>query len=174
MKIGHPKDFWGGIVFAAVGLLFAAIARGFAIGDRVLLAGYAMGTPARMGPGFFPFWLGVILATLGAAISIVAVREAPGGEGSSLERFHWKELSFVLASICMFGILLKPAGMLLSGLLLIVGASLGSATFHPGKSLLLGLFLVAFCAAVFVMGLKLPIPLCPDVAALESFGLCRA
>ena len=30
-----------------------------------LMAGYAMGTPARMGPAFFPFWLGMILALLG-------------------------------------------------------------------------------------------------------------
>jgi hypothetical protein len=174
MKIGSPKDFWGGIIFAVIGLMFAIIARGFAIGGNVLLAGYTMGTPARMGPGFFPFWLGVILLVLGAVISTAALRSAPGAEGSRLERFHWKELFFVLGSICLFGILLKPIGMLLAGMLLIVGASFGSVTFNFRKSLLLGLFLVTFCALVFVMGLKLPIPLCPDIDALQSFGLCRA
>jgi len=35
--------------------------KGVKLGDSVLLAGYAMGTPARMGPAFFPFWLGLIL-----------------------------------------------------------------------------------------------------------------
>lgn len=174
MKIGHPKDFWGGILFAAIGLMFAVIARGFAIGDQVLLAGYAMGTPARMGPGFFPFWLGVILIALGAATSFLAARAADAGTGSRIERFHWKELFFVLGSICLFGVLLKPLGMLLSGMALVVGASFGSVTFDLRRSLLLGLFLVTFCALVFVMGLKLPIPLCPAVEAVQSFGICRA
>lgn len=174
MKIGSPKDFWGGIIFAAIGLMFAIIARGVALGGNVLLAGYTMGTPARMGPGFFPFWLGVILLVLGAVISATALRAAPGAEGSHLERFHWKELFFVLGSICLFGVLLKPVGMLIAGMLLIMGASFGSVTFNLRKSLLLGLFLVTFCALVFVMGLKLPIPLCPDIDSLQSFGLCRA
>ncbi|HSN20713.1 MAG TPA: tripartite tricarboxylate transporter TctB family protein [Usitatibacter sp.] len=172
MKIGRPKDFWGGIIFAALGLMFAVIARGLSFGDTVLLAGYTMGTPARMGPGFFPFWLGVLLAVLGAAISILGVRS--GGHEGELERFHWKELFFVLGSICLFGILLKPIGMMLAGMLLIVGASFGSVTFSLRKSLVLGAFLVIFCALVFVVGLKLPIPLCPDLDALQSFSACQA
>lgn len=173
MKIGHPKDFWGGIIFAAIGMMFAVIARGVSFGDTVLLAGYTMGTPARMGPGFFPFWLGVILFSLGAIISITGLRAAHGHEGR-LERFHWKELFFVLAGICLFGILLKPIGMLLSGIVLIVGAGFGSHSFDLKKSLLLATFLVIFCAGVFVFGLKLPIPLCPDIDALQGFTVCRA
>jgi hypothetical protein len=173
MKIGNPKDFWGGVIFAAIGLLFAVIARGVAIGDNVLLAGYTMGTPARMGPGFFPFWLGVILIALGAAISIMGVRARQTHEGR-LERFHLKELAFVLGSIVLFGVLLKPIGMVAAGLLLVVGASMGSATFNLRKALLLAVFLVAFCALVFVEGLKLPIPLCPDLDVLQSVHACQA
>jgi hypothetical protein len=173
MKIGHPKNFWGGVIFAALGLVFAVIARGITLGDQVLLAGYTMGTPARMGPGFFPFWLGVILLLLGAAISLAALRTHAGTEGR-LERFHWKPLFFVLTSIVLFGVLLKALGMLLAGTVLIVGAGLGAHEFSLGKSLLLALFLVVFCALVFVIGLKLPIPLCPAIDALESVSLCRA
>lgn len=173
MKIGNPKDFWGGVIFAAIGLMFAVIARGVSIGGNVLLAGYTMGTPARMGPGFFPFWLGVILVALGAAISIIGVR-APRTQEGRLERFHVKELAFVLGSICLFGVLLKPIGMIAAGLLLVVGASMGSATFDLRKAVLLAVFLVVFCALVFVEGLKLPIPLCPDLDALQSVHMCQA
>lgn len=173
MKIGNPKDFWGGALFAAIGLMFAVIARGVSVGERVLLAGYTMGTPARMGPGFFPFWLGVLLVLLGVAISIAGLRAARTSEGR-LERFHVKELAFVLGAICLFGILLKPIGMLLAGMLLVMGASMGSATFDARKSFLLALFLVVFCALVFVEGLKLPIPLCPDLEALQSVHACQA
>jgi hypothetical protein len=170
MKIGHPKDFWGGVIFAGLGLAFALIARG--IPGVEFMQGYTMGTPARMGPGFFPFWLGTILFTLGAVIAITGFRKAHG-EGA-LERFHWKELFFVLASIALFGILLKPIGMLAAGMLLIVGASLGSHSFNLRAAILIALFLVIFCALVFVAGLKLPIPLCPDIDALQSLTVCRA
>ena len=173
MKIGNPKNFWGGIIFAAMGLMFAVIARGISFGDTVLLAGYTMGMPARMVPGFFPFWLGMILFSLGAIIAITGFRAAHGPEGK-LERFHWKELFFVLASIALFGVLLKPIGMLLAGIMLIVGASLGSHSFRLKSALLIAVFLVIFCALVFVAGLKLPIPLCPDIDALQSFTVCRA
>jgi hypothetical protein len=171
MKIGHPKDFWGGVIFAVLGLVFAVIARG--IPGVVFMQGYTMGTPARMGPGFFPFWLGSILFTLGAIIAITGFRAAHGPEGK-LERFHWKELFFVLAAICLFGILLKAVGMLIAGVILIVGAGFGSHSFRLKQSLALAVGLVIFCALVFVAGLKLPIPLCPDVDALQSFAVCRA
>jgi hypothetical protein len=126
-----------------------------------------------MGPGFFPFWLGVILAGLGAAISVTALGMHAGAEGK-LERFHWKPLFYVLGAIVLFGILLKPLGMLVSGMVLIVGAGLGAHEFSLKRSLLLGLFLVVFSALVFVIGLKLPIPLCPEHDSLQSISICRA
>ena len=70
MKIGNPTDFWSGVMFASVGAVFAIVAFGVKLGDNVLLAGYAMGTPARMGPGFFPFWLGVMLIAIGVAYGL--------------------------------------------------------------------------------------------------------
>jgi hypothetical protein len=172
MKIGHPKSFWGGVIFAALGLLFAVIARGVSLDGKVLLPGYTMGTPARMGPGFFPFWLGVILVALGVAISIGGLARRAGDEGK-LERFHVRQLFFVLGAIVLFGVLLKAVGMLLAGMILIVGAGLGAHEFSLKRSLLLGVFLVVFSALVFVIGLKLPIPLCPDLDSFQSLPLCR-
>src|SRR5262249_25632071 len=119
MKIGHPKNFWGGVLFAAIGLLFAVIARGipwidFTVASvHVALPGYSMGTPARMGPAFFPFWLGTILFLLGVWIAVVGIR-TPGGDAGKLEKWHWKPLLTVLAAIVAFGLLLKIIGMLLS------------------------------------------------------------
>jgi putative tricarboxylic transport membrane protein len=171
MKIGHQKDFWGGVLFAVLGLLFAVIARG--IPGLSFMPGYAMGTPARMGPGFFPFYLGVILFVLGVVIAVNGVRGTPG-EGSKVERFHWRPILFVLFSVVAFGLLLKIIGMLLSGILLVIGASMGSAEFKLRPVIILAVVLVIFCALVFVAGLKLPIPLCPDVESLQQYSVCRA
>lgn len=172
MKIGHPKNFWGGVVFAAIGFLFAVIAKG--IPGIESLSGYAMGTLARMGPAFFPFWLGLILLALGLLIAIMGIREK-GDESSKFPEFHWRPILFVLGAVVMFGLILKAVGMLVAGFLLVVVASMGNPEkFHTRDVLILGVCLVIFCAMVFVWGLKLPIPLCPDIESLQSaIKVCR-
>lgn len=172
MKIGHPKNFWGGVLFAVIGAMFAIIAKG--IPGLAFLPGYAMGTPARMGPAFFPFWLGLILLALGLAIAIMGIREK-GGPDSGFPKYHWRPILFVLGAVVMFGVILKAVGMLLAGFLLVVVASLGNPEKVTKRSVvILALGLVIFCALVFVWGLKLPIPLCPDIESLQSsIGFCR-
>ena len=173
MKIGHPKNFWGGMLFVALGLLFAVIAKGIKFGDSALLAGYSMGTPARMGPGFFPFYLGLILIALGLVIAFSGLKVHERDPGQ-VDRFHWKPIFFVLGAVLLFGVILKAVGMLIAGIILVVMASMGSADFRLKRTLVLAVALVIFCALVFVVGLKLPIPLCPDVEAIQSsIGFCR-
>ena len=171
MKIGHPKNFWGGVIYAVLGATFALIAKGLPF--LGFMPGYAMGTPARMGPAFFPFWLGLLLMVLGIAIAVMGIREE-GGEAGRFPKFHWKPNAWVLGAVVIFGLLLKPLGMLLAGVLLIVIAAKGSETFELKRSIILGVILSIFCAMVFAWGLKLPIPLCPDVESLQaSIGFCR-
>ena len=174
MKIGHPKNFWGGTLFVLIGLLFTLIAKGVKFGDTVLLPGYAMGTPARMGPAFFPFWLGLIMIGLGLAIAIMGVREK-GGPDSKFPTYHWRPILFVLGAVVMFGLILKPVGMLIAGFLVVIVSSMGNPEkFHTRDVIFLAIGLVVFCALVFVWGLKLPIPLCPDIESLQSaIGFCR-
>jgi len=171
MKIGHPKNFSGGLIFAALGATFALIAKGLPF--LPFMPGYAMGTPARMGPAFFPFWLGLLLFALGMLIAFNGMREQ-GGEGSEFPKFHWKPNFWVLGAVVMFGLIMKPVGMLIAGVLLIIVASYGSAQFQLRRAVTLGVILSIFCALVFVWGLKLPIPLCPDIESLQSsVGFCR-
>ena len=61
--IRHPKDFYSGLIFIA-----------FGIGAIVIGSNYALGTAARMGPGYFPRMLGILLIVLGAALSLRALR----------------------------------------------------------------------------------------------------
>ena len=57
MKIKSQKDFFSGLMFLVVG-------GGFAWGATT----YSVGTGARMGPGYFPLLLGILLGIIGAAI----------------------------------------------------------------------------------------------------------
>jgi hypothetical protein len=174
MKIGHQRNFWGGVLFVAIGAMFALIARGVSIGDMTILPGYSMGTPARMGPGFFPFWLGLILFLLGVGIAYTGFKGAPDPK-DNVERFHWRPILLVLGAVVLFGIILKAVGMLIAGFLLVVISSFGSKEFKLKPALVLGVVLTVFCAIVFVWGLKLPIPLCPDIESLQSaVTMCRS
>lgn len=173
MRIGHAKDFWSGVLFAAIGLAFAFIAKGIRFGDTVLLAGYAMGSPARMGPAFFPFWLGMILFFLGLAIAVMGFRHESRPGDTEFPRFHWRPILFILGAVVMFGVILKAAGMLLAGFLLVMVAGLGDPDFQWKKTVVLAVALVIFCAVVFVGGLKLPIPLCPNLELFQGFKICR-
>ena len=57
MKIKSQKDFFSGVVYSVVG-------GAFAIGAT----NYTLGEGARMGPGYFPMMLGILLAVIGAAV----------------------------------------------------------------------------------------------------------
>jgi hypothetical protein len=61
--IKGPKDFWSGMLFMAFGLIAVAVS-----------SGYRMGIAARMGPGYFPRGLGVLLLILGAIIALRGLR----------------------------------------------------------------------------------------------------
>lgn len=158
-RISNPKDFWSGVGFIATGIFFASIAYT-----------YKLGTAARMGPGFFPFWLGLMLIALGVVISFNGMRT----RGGPLETFHWKPVITVLVSIVLFGLVFKITGMLIAGVFLVVGSSLASGEYKSREIVPLGIGLVIFCALVFVWGLKLPIPLCPEFEFFERFAMCRA
>jgi hypothetical protein len=175
MKIGHAKDFWSGILFAAIGAMFAIIAKGITLGETTLLQGYAMGNAARMGPAYFPFWLGMLLFVIGVFIAVGGFRHESRPGDTDLPQYHWRPILFVMASVVMFGVILKAVGMLIAGFLLVVISSMGNPEkFHTRDVNFLGIGLVVFCALVFVWGLKLPIPLCPDIESLQSaVKFCR-
>lgn len=169
-KTTNHTDVWAGVMFTVIGLTFTVIAYGVKLGDMVLLPGYSMGTPARMGPAFFPFWLGLILTALGIGIIIAGFRSTVV---KPLEKFHWGPIGWVLGAVCLFGLTMKILGMPLAGILLVVVASFGSHDFRWKPVLILAVCLVIFCTLVFFYGLKLPIPLCPAIDALQEMRVCR-
>jgi hypothetical protein len=144
--IRHPKDFYSGLIFIAFGI--AAI---------VIANGYALGTAARMGPGYFPRILGIMLILLGAALSLRALRI----KGAPVSRWHWRPTLVVLGSVILFGYIVNYAGLVLSTIILIVLSSWASTEFRLRESLISGVILAALVVGVFVVGLKLQLPIWP-------------
>ena len=152
MKIRNQKDFWSGVMFAVVGLAFAGFAQQ-----------YDMGSAARMGPAFFPTVLGGILFVLGLIIGFEGL--AREGHDGKVEPFNFKALALVLGSVVAFGLLLRPAGMIVSLFVLIGISGLASHEHKWYEMLLLSVGAAALVIAVFIYGLGMTIPILPAFMA---------
>lgn len=149
MTIKNQKDFWAGIFFIA-----------FGAGAAVVAQENALGTLSRMGPGYFPTILGVLLTVLGFGLSLRAVVSKGTCEGS-LERVHWGVLFYVLGSVAVFAVSLLELGLLASITLLIVISSLASGKFRIRDAALLSAFMCFLCWLIFVFGVSLQVPVLP-------------
>ncbi len=157
MQIKSQKDFFSGLLFIVSGVAFAWGATSYKIGEG-----------ARMGPGYFPLLLGVLLAILGAIIAFKAlVVETEGGD--KIGAFAWKPLFFIIASNLLFGILLGglpsiglPAMGLIAAIFgLTIVASLAGETFSLKEVLILSVILSVGSYLAFIMLLKLQFPVWP-------------
>jgi hypothetical protein len=148
VKIRSQQDFWAGIMFTTVGVGFA----GFA-------TTYNMGTAAKMGPGYFPFWLGLLMAVLGLIVTFKSL--SPRKAQDKVAGVDLKSIVLVLGGVCVFGLLLKPAGLVAAMLALIFISSFASHDFGWKGTVVSAAILVALCLAVFVYGLKLQFPVWP-------------
>jgi uncharacterized membrane protein HdeD (DUF308 family) len=148
VQIRNQKDFWSGVMFAVVGVGFAAFAQE-----------YEMGTGQRMGPAFFPTVLGILLAVLGVIIGLQGLT-AEGHEGK-IEKFHFDIIGWILGAIVVFGLLLRPAGLVVALLALILISAYASHEFKLKDTVILTVGLIVLVLAVFIWGLKLTIPVLP-------------
>jgi hypothetical protein len=154
MQLRNKQDFWSGVMFVALGLGFAFQA-----------TSYQMGTAARMGPGYFPFWLGICLAILGAVVGLTAL--SPKAEETDVGKFDFKILGIIVGSVILFGFLLRPLGLYLSLFILVVASSYASHEFSWKVAVANAVFLVVFCYLAFIKGLGLIFPLWPTFLGMN-------
>lgn len=152
MKIKSQKDFWSGLMFLVVGI-------GFAWGAL----NYSFGSSARPGPAYFPFGLGILLAALGALTLFESLTIETDG-GDPIGHIAWKPLVIIVGSIALFGLLLPRLGMVISLPILVITSAMAGDEFHWGEALVNAVILTIGSWAVFILGLKLVIPLWPAFA----------
>ena len=157
MNIKSQKDFFSGLMFMGVGVAFAWGA-----------TTYSVGTGARMGPGYFPLMLGVMMAILGAVItfeSLVVETE----DGEKIGAWAWKPLFFIIAGNLVFGLMLGGLPSLkIPAMGLIVGiyaltfiASLAGEEFKFKEVTVLATVLSIMSYLAFIVLLKLQFPVWP-------------
>ena len=139
------KDFWTGVLYIVIGL-----------GALLMARNYAFGSTARMGPGYFPTAVALLLTAIGIAITARSFF----ADGAAIGRIIFKPMALVLGSTIAFGFLINPAGLIAAALVLVLGCAAASDRFGLQWIPLFGMAaLIAFCAIVFVVGMGIPMPL---------------
>jgi hypothetical protein len=157
MNIKSQKDFFSGLLFMGVGVAFAWGA-----------TNYSVGTGARMGPGYFPLMLGVMMAVLGIVItfnSLVVETE----DGDKIGSWAFKPLFFIIAANLVFGLMLGglpsvkiPAMGLIVGIYALTFiASLAGEEFKVKEVAILATILAIMSYLAFIVLLKLQFPVWP-------------
>jgi hypothetical protein len=148
LKIRNQRDFGAGIMYMVIGAFFAAMA-----------TQYPMGTAAKMGPGYFPFYLGILMFLLGVLVAVKAFGAKAAIE--SIPKFNWRIIAQITGAVVLYGLLLPRLGFLIAVVVLVFVAASASKEFTWKGTLINATFLVTFTYSVFVMGLKLQFPLLP-------------
>ena len=155
-KIKSTQDFWTGLFFLVFGMATVVLSRK-----------YNLGTTARMGPGYFPTMLGVIMAGIGA-ISIGRSFLSP--DGGQISPLNLGLLARLLLSVVAFGFLLNPMGLFIAAFVAVFVASWAGPEFNLGEGIVVAAVLSASSWLVFVYGLRQTMPVWPAALAAH-FGL---
>ena len=146
IRIRDQKDFLAGLIYILLGA-------GFGLGAL----SYRMGDAARMGPGYFPRALGMLLIAIGGVIAAQALRVA----GPRFPRWPWRPTIVVLGSVVLFGAIVERSGLALSTVVLVFLASAASAEFRPREALVSAVVLAVLAVLVFAVGLQVQLPTWP-------------
>jgi hypothetical protein len=164
------KDLLAGLMFIAIGVIFTVGAYQ-----------YNIGTAARMGPGYFPRILGVIMAVLGVIIAGVGLKNQAAWSATEGIGWTWKPVWLLTLGVVLFGVLLgggtiplsllgikslrsieiPSMGMIAAICTLIAVSGFAAHDKNYRQLAMIIVIMCIFCAAVFVWGLKLQMKLFP-------------
>ena len=154
MTLRNAKDFWSGVLFAAVGLFFI-----------VTVQELRLGTAARMGPAYFPTILGGLLTLLGLLLVLrgfLSRASLTTADAHRVEPFHWRILTLILGSVLVFSFLLNTCGVLLAVGAMIFVSACAEEKVHWKETLAVVVVLDAIVWVTFVYGIGMQIPVWPS------------
>lgn len=148
--IRNREDFLAGLLFIAFGVAALVFSRSYPVGDA-----------ARMGPGYFPRLLGIVLVVLGTALSLRGFR----AQGDAVSAWRWQPLIIILVGVGVFGLVAKWLGLIVAAAVLVVISSFAHSEFNWKEALVSGGIQGVAAVVLFVYGLGLPLPVWPVLFA---------
>lgn len=138
------QDLIGGLLSVGLGV--------FAL---VKASHYPMGSLLRMGPGFFPSTIAVLIILLGLALIGASVRPRP--EGRRLD-VRFRSVATISIGIVLFSLLIERAGLIPATLVLVLASSLAQPRWRPLRAAFLAVALTILVYVVFIVILQIPVP----------------
>lgn len=141
------KDFWGGSGIALFGALYGAQG-----------AHYTIGSLSRMGPGYFPVALGVILALTGVAIAIIGYRKSATVDVEHRSA-QWRAWFLISVSIVAFVAIAERFGLMPAAFAIVFISALADRDNDWKRAAMLGAAIVVVAVVVFWWALQIQLPL---------------
>ena len=144
LLVRKPKDFFLGLIFL-----------GIAIGVVAYSREYDLGTARQMGPGYLPLVLGLLLGCFGAFLTAGSFF----GEHEPADPLAIRPSILILGAAGLFGVLIRPAGLIVSILMLVVISGLAYRSRKAVPLALYAIGLAAGCVIVFpwMLGQQIPV-----------------
>ncbi|MFA9439867.1 tripartite tricarboxylate transporter TctB family protein [Uliginosibacterium sp. sgz301328] len=146
----RQRDFLAGLLFLFLGAV-----------TTLEGAGLHQGSAERMGPGYLPLRIGLLLAAIGLVIAIKGAR----GERAGVERFAGLPILAATAALTVFGFAIEDLGLIPASALLVLAARAISWRGRAVELTALVVVLAAIVVVVFRYGLGVPVPLWPTWGA---------
>lgn len=148
LKIRAWSDFLSGLLFIVIGTGFAVVA-----------SGYDLGTANQMGPGYFPFGLGCLLAILGIAVLLSSLSLRADEHG--IDKIDLRVIFFVIGPMILFALFLDKLGFVASLFIVTLGSSFACRELRWHTALSSAIVLVSVSLVIFVVLLKVQVDLWP-------------
>jgi Tripartite tricarboxylate transporter TctB family len=148
-RLFKSQDFCSGCAFTAFGVVTVVLAQS-----------HALGTAARMGPGYFPTVLGVLLSGIGVVMLVRSVVAAVA-DGEAIGRIDVWLLARLLLAVAAFALLLNPLGLVLTAIIVVVVASWAGHEFRLGEALINAGTLALLSYLMFIRALGQTMPVWP-------------
>lgn len=138
------KDFLSGLLLIGTGAAAIFISQDYPVGSTL-----------RMGPGYFPIALGIILIAFGIYTLVQGLRTGEKVQG------NWSVRALILLPLSMvvFGLLVDTVGLIPALLALVFVSAAGGKEFKFLEVLIMAVILTAGSVGLFIYGLGLPYPL---------------
>lgn len=161
-RLRSDADLVAGIVFIA-----------FGVGFGVAASRYDVGSLLRMGPGYFPLVVAVLLVGLGVLIAVKAFvapdlahlrdlepeARADEPEGLAFEPVQWRPTVLLAGAAVVFAFTVDGLGLLPATFVTGTVASFARPGARPVRALVIAGALTAACYVIFVMLLQLRLSL---------------
>ena len=143
------RDYYSGVLTLLLG-----------VGAAVTGSGYKVGSLAKMGPGFMPVVLGVVLAFLGILIAGTALGSSEADDKKFLpDNPQWFGWLCILGGPVLFIILGEYGGMIPAVFACVFVCALGDNTATYKSSFILAAGITVFGVLLFHYLLSIPFPL---------------